>query len=131
MKKKVLLDEIYVLDEFFKVILENKFKMSLAFKLDMLKDEIRPHADRVEKFKNELIQKYGEVDKENSQMIRLKEENAFLFRQEFAELLVQEVEIDTFDVTLEDLDHIEIQLKFFGALKRLLAKPVEEAVEVE
>ena len=89
-------------------IVDREIPVRLAYKLMMLSDEINEHQQRYEKLRRELVQKYGDpvYDEEGNDtgQIQVKQENNDAFIREHQDLLENEVEISTPQVTLSELE---------------------------
>lgn len=115
-------------------ILSAELSLVTKFKLTDLVSNISKYVESVDNLRNGLVEQYGELNQETGQkvlsfFIKDKDGNEIFnpsmekFNKEMEDLYVQEVEVDVFDIRIEDLDFKtnEIYPIMFDVIKKLSA----------
>lgn len=147
-KIKITISEIYVLNqELLGVINQStgekltnglmsaELSMVTKFKLNSLLNEISSHVKSVDTVRNEIIDKYGEIDSQTGQKVveyyKKNEDGSYditevgkILDEQMAKLYEQDVEIDVMDLTISDIDFktTEVYPVMFSLIEKLSKK---------
>jgi len=110
----------------YKGFLNHKLPLFLKFNLMDLSEELKKIKNKVTIIRNVLIEKYGTIDENTGDISLLVSEdnnNFKLFEEEFNLFITQEIEINYYEITIEDLKKCEDTTDNYETLFLLIKKP--------
>ena len=86
-----------------------KFKAKISYRVMKLIKEIQDHMDIFNKSRTEVLEKFGEKSEDNLEQVKINPENIKEFNIEFGELMSEKVEIKIPELSIDDMEDIEIE----------------------
>ncbi len=111
MKKKtntLKIEEILILQLELNHLLSLKINLKLKFKIVDLANKLIELLKPFAVTKNELFSKFGNTDAEGNIKVEEKSENFPIFLEEYKKLLDLDLEFSYYDITLSDIESIEM-----------------------
>lgn len=106
---KITLAELQSINRSLPAITQQPLPVKLSYRLSKLISFCTKEMEIVEKARADLVKKYSEEDDtEKNVTVRVKPENEQKFRDEFSELLSEEIELDFDPINLDDLGNVKI-----------------------
>ena len=87
-------------------IMQKELPIKVSYRISKIINLFRKESSEIEDARVKLVKKYGKEDKEGN--IKIAEEKQDEFRNEFAEFLQEEIEINLEPISIEDIGDITI-----------------------
>jgi len=105
---KVKLGTIQLAQSGFVTLMKSSMPIKLSYAVSKNVRKIATEAEDIEKFRQELIKKYGKEDGKGG--IQVTPENSEVFNKEYGEFMDQEIEIDLWKISLSKMAEAGVRI---------------------
>lgn len=107
-------------------IKKHEFDIVTQFRISRFFDEFDKHYEKIEKVRNELIEKYGTEDENGNKIIRLNDkDNVVKYYEDLNEVGKETVQLNCEKINIDLIKDIKIDNVMFTGLKPFLTDIVE------
>lgn len=121
---KFTIGELKSMESPLRFLSHKELPVKISWKLYRFMKKVSYELDMVENIRNELVKKYGEENISTGEN-KVIPENIEKFKNEFLEVLQQEVEIDFSPIDINDIGDINISSSFFISMDKIFKEDKE------
>lgn len=118
---KITIEDIVMMHENMNFLLELNLPASKSYKVGSLVNFIREKFYGFEQKRQDLVRKFGEVNKEKGE-VKVMPENMESFSNELRGMLLEEVEFDMNPILVSDLDDVKISTKQMAIFAKIFVE---------